>query len=140
MSIKTDKTRLLQAHNLAKIQCDLNLNEMITVYQEYEDKEEQSKHYIYCALIPSSQIHNSLSDSDWDLTNYRGMPGGITYHKHGELQRDYLRYGVDTGVEPLIINRTFYKLREEYSEISEEFRLFHKLFHDRKTDEYFKIK
>ena len=139
MSIKTDRKRLSQAHTLTEMQRELKLNEMVTVYHEYEDKEEHSKHCIYCALIPSDKIQDALAHSDWDLTFYRGMPGGITYHKQGELQREYLRYGVDNGVEPLIINRNFYRLREEYSEISEEFRLFHELYHDRKTDEYLKI-
>ena len=30
-------------------------------------------------------------------------------------------------------------MREAYLEISEEFRLFHRLFHDRKQDQYIKI-
>lgn len=139
MSIKADKNRLTQAHNITKMKRDHKLNEMLTVYQEKKDNEEHSKHYIYCALIPSSQIQNSLADTDWVLTNYRGIPGGMTYHKRGELQREYLRYGADNGVEPLVINRNFYGIRKEYSEISEEFRLFHKLYHERKTDQYIKI-
>ena len=66
-------------------------------------------------------------------------PAGVTYHKQGELQHEYLRYGVDNGVEPLIIDRNFHRLREDYREISEEFRLFHELYHDRKTDQYLKM-
>ncbi len=139
MSVNADKKRLSQTHTLTKMQRELKLNEMVTVYQEYEDKAEHSKHYIYCALIPSDRIQDALAHSDWDLTLNRGMPGGITYHKQGELQREYLRYGVDNGVEPLIINREFYRLREDYREISEEFRLFHELYYDRKTDQYIKI-
>ncbi len=139
MSINADKIRLSQVHTLTKMRRKLKLNEMVTVYQEYEDKEEHSKRYIYCALIPSSQIQESLAHSDSDLTSYRGIPGGVTYHKQGELHREYLRYGVDNGVEPLIINRNFYRLWEEYNEISEEFRLFHNLYHDQKTNQYLKI-
>ncbi len=139
MSIKADKNRLTQAHNITKMKRVHKLNEMLTVYQENKDNEEHSKQYIYCALIPSSQIQNSLADTDWVLTNYRGIPGGMTYQKRGELQREYLRYGIENGVEPLVINRNFYGIREEYSEISEEFRLFHKLYHERKTDQYIKI-
>ena len=137
MSIRADKTRLSQAHNITRMRHVHKSNDLVTVYQV--DEKEHSKQYIYCALIPSSQIHDSLSKSDWDLRYYRGIPGWMTYHEDGELHCNYLRYGNDSGVEPLIINRTFYGLREEYSEISEEFRLFHKLFHDRKTNKYFKI-
>ena len=139
MSIEKDKQRLSQMHTLEVLQHDYKLNEMITVYQVSDDKENHSKRYIYCALIPSDKIQEALANSDWDLTLNRGMPGGITYHKQGELQHEYLRYGVDNGIEPLIINRDFYRLREEYSEISEEFRLFHELYHDKKMDQYLKI-
>jgi hypothetical protein len=139
MSFDKDKKRLTQAHTLAEMRREHKLNEMITVYQVNNDEEEQSKRYIYCALIPSFQIQDSLADSTWDLEFSRGMPSGITYHKQGELQREYLRYGVDNGVEPLIIDRNFHRLREDYREISEEFRLFHELYHDRKTDQYLKM-
>ncbi len=139
MSIDKDKKRLTQAHTLAEVRREHKLNEMITVYQVNNDEEEQSKRYIYCALIPSFQIQDSLADSTWDLEFSRGMPSGITYHKQGELQREYLRYGVDNGVEPLIIDRNFHRLREDYREISEEFRLFHELYHDIKTDQYLKM-
>ncbi len=139
MSINADKKRLSQTHTLAEIQRELKSNKMVTVYQVDKDAEEHSKRYIFCALIPSSQIQDALADSTWDLEFSDGMPSGLTYHKQGELQREYLRYGVDNGVEPLIINRNFYRLREEYSEISEEFRLFHQLYHDRKTDQFLKI-
>ena len=139
MSINTDKKRLSQAHTLTEMRRELKLNEMVTVYQEYEDNEEHSKHYIYCALIPSDKIQDALADSTWDLEFSRGMPSGITYHKRGELQHKYLRYGVENGVEPLIIERNFNKIRDDYREISEEFRLFHELYHDRKTDQYLKI-
>jgi hypothetical protein len=139
MSIDKDKKRLTQAHTLTEVRREHKLNEMITVYQVNNDEEEQSKRYIYCALIPSFQIQDSLADSTWDLEFSRGMPSGITYHKQGELQREYLRYGVDNGVEPLIIDRNFHRLQEDYREISEEFRVFHELYHDRKTDQYLKM-
>lgn len=139
MSINADKKRLTQTHILAEMQRELKSNDMVSVYQVDKDIEEHSKRYIFCALIPSSHIQDSLADSTWDLEFSDGMPSGITYHKQGELQREYLRYGVDNGVEPLIIDRDFYRLREDYREISEEFRLFHELYHDRKTDQYFKV-
>ena len=41
--------------------------------------------------------------------------------------------------EPLVICRRFSGVKENYIEISEEFRLFHNLYHDRKTNTYIKI-
>ena len=137
MDINTDKRRLSQAQTLKYMQRDLKWNEMLTVYQE--DIQEYSKYYIYCALIPSAHIEETLSVSTWDLEFSRGMPRGMTSYKGGKEVHQYLRYGVDNGVEPLIIDRNFHRLRDDYREVSEEFRLFHDLYHDRKTDQYIKI-
>ena len=60
-------------------------------------------------------------------------------HKGAKVEHKYLRYGVDNGVEPLIFDRNFHRLRDDYREISEEFRLFHDLYHERKTGQYIKI-
>ena len=137
MSIDRDKRRLSQAQTLQHMQRDMKLNEMLTVYQE--PTEEYSKHYIYCALIPSAQIKKSLSVSTWDMEFSQDIPSGMISNKGGREVREYLRYGVDNGVEPLIIGRSFHRVRDDYREISEEFRLFHNLYHDRKTDQYIKI-
>ena len=137
MSIDTDKRRLSQVQILQHIQRDLKWNEMLTVYQAHT--EEYSKHYIYCALIPSAYIEEALSVSTWDMEFSQCMPSGMISNKGGREVREYLRYGVDNGVEPLIIDRSFHRLRDDYREISEEFRLFHDLYHDRKTDQYIKI-
>ena len=137
MSINTEKRRLEQVQTLQNMQRNLKLNEKVPVYQEYT--EGYSKHYIYCALIPSVQVEKVLSVSEWDLEFSQGMPSGMIYYKVGREVREYLRYGVDSGVEPLIINRSFHKLRDGYREISEEFRFFHNLYYDGKTGEYIKI-
>ena len=137
MSIETDRRRLSQVQTLQNIQRDLKWNEMLTVYKSYT--EEYSKYYIYCALIPSAHIKEALSVSTWDLEFSQCMPSGMIFNKGGKEVREYLRYGVDNGVEPLIIDRSFHGLRDDYREISEEFRLFHDLYHDRKTNQYIKI-
>ena len=137
MDINADKRRLAQIQVLQNMQRDWRLDDMLPVYQTFT--EEYSRHSIYCALIPSAHIKESLSDSEWDMEFSQGMPSGMTYYKAGKEIREYLRYGVDNGVEPLIIDRNFHRLRDDYREISEEFRLFHNLYHDRKTGEYIKI-
>ena len=137
MDIKKEKRRLSQTQTLQHIQRNLKLNEMLPVYETYT--EGYSKRYIYCVLISSAHIEKTLSVSTWDMEFSQCMPGGMIFNKGGEEVREYLRYGVDNGVEPLIIDRSFHGLRDDYREISEEFRLFHDLYHDRKTDQYIKI-
>ncbi len=68
-----------------------------------------------------------------------GHPGSVIRHEGEKEVVEYLRYGEYSGIEPLVIYREFYGIRENYLEISEEFRLFHRLFHDRKQDQYTKI-
>ena len=137
MSIVSDRKRLSQAERLEWLKRDLKMTEMVTV--SFSDIDESHNYGIYCALIPLDGIDQVLSTLSWDLHWGAGMPGAVVHYEGGEKQAQYLRYGLDNGIEPLVINRDFYKMRDDYSEISEEFRLFHNLYQDRKTDKYIKI-
>ena len=110
---------------------------MITVYRS--DSGDHFHRNIFCALIPSDQIERALSRSSWDLSHGGGAPGTSEKLIDGEWRVEYLRYGNDRGVEPLVIDREFHGIRKDYKEISEEFRLFHNLYHDRNSDEYLKF-
>ena len=96
-------------------------------------------HFIYCALVPSNRTEEILSSLAWDLTHGGGNPGSAIYHEDGGERVKYLRFGNDDGIEPLIIDRIFHEMRSDYKEISEEFRLFHRLYHDRKLNHYLKF-
>ena len=133
MSINLDQKGLSLAQRLKYMRRDLKLTDMIPVYWN------KKEFGIYCALIPSHQVEQALSKSSWDLMFYEGAPSV------GAGPFQYLRYGNDNGIEPLVINRDFnesqinYGKRVRYSEISEEFRLFHNLYHDSEKNEYIKI-
>jgi hypothetical protein len=137
MSIDVDRDRLSQAKILEWLRRDLKLTEMVTVY--LSDSKDSHNHFIYCALIPCAQIERVLSSPFWDFSYGRGMPGAVVYYEDGEQRAEYLRYGDDDGLEPLVIDRAFHGIRDDYKEICEEFRLFHRLYHDRKQDQYIKI-
>ena len=139
MSIDLDRERLTQEKSLEWLLRDMKPAEMITVHRWV--KGGSHEYAIYGALIPSHKIEQALSDpADWDLHFYQGTPSAV-----GVGQFQYLRYGNDNQIEPLVINRKFnesqinYGKRTEYSEISEEFRLFHNLYYDKAKDEYIKI-
>ena len=137
MSIDLDRERLSQTRMLEWLQRDLKMTEMVTVY--LSDNRESYDYGIYCALIPADQVDQVLSFSNWDLRWGGGMPDASMSYEGGEKRVQYLRYGVTDRVEPLVLGREFSGLYDTYMEISEEFRLFHKLYHDRKTDKYIKI-
>lgn len=127
-----EQTRLSQNDMFEWLKRDMQLNDMITVYFS----EDNGGHNcgIYCALIPSNQIEQALSKPTWDLSHGHGLPGAIEYYKDGEKHVQYWRYGDDDGIEPLVLDREFYGIKDNYKEISEEFRLFHRLYHDRKEN------
>jgi len=116
---------------------DLPMTEMIPVY--LSDRDGQHNYGIYCALIPSGQTEQTLSRPAWDLLHGKGLPGAVEHYEGDEKRFEYLRFGTSNGVEPLVIDRQFLVIREDYKEISEEFRHFHRLYHDWKRDHYIKI-
>ena len=140
MSIEADRDRLSQEHNLDRITRDPKATGMVPVYRQMGSPRD---YFIFSALIPPDQIENILSDGHINSggpENMDGMPAA--YAPPGESQIKYFRWGVDEdmyGPEPLVICRQFSGVKEDYIEISEEFRLFHNLYHDRKTDTYITI-
>ena len=136
MSIDSDRARLSQKKTLDSLRRDLKPTDMVTVYHK---KAGYRRGGIYCALIPCAQIDQVLSESSWDLFYGRGVPSAVVHYRGGEEKPEYLRFGNDNGIEPLVIVREFHGMRDNYTEISEEFRLFHNLYHDIKTDEYIKV-
>lgn len=140
MSIESDRERLLQEYNLEWIQRNLKATEMVTVY--WCPQESIKIHcLIFGGLIPSNLVEEILSGQHFSdvIENVRPEPTAYPSEKN---EVKYFRWGVEEdmyGSEPLVICRQFSKMKENYIEISEEFRLFHNLYHDRQTDTYIKI-
>lgn len=129
--------RLSQKKFIEWIMRPISPSEMVTVY--CSDHEGDHDIGIYCCLIPNEATGRCLDDLSWDLDCGGGHPGAVVHYEGEKEVVEYLRYGDCSGVEPLVIYREFYGMRQNYLEISEEFRLFHGLFHDRKQDQYIKI-
>ena len=145
MSIDLDRQRLSEAKmlgNMPRLPKLNEMNKMIDVYfSSFKSSNSNSERdiAIHCALIPLDEIDRVLSTPSWDLLLAQGMPNASMYYEGAEKRAEYLRYGVTNRVEPLVLFRDFHGLYDSYMEISEEFRLFHNLYHDRKTDKYIKI-
>ncbi len=135
--LQAERERLSQGKMRNWLSRDLSMTEMVTVY--CSERTDNHDYGIYCALIPSDQIEKALSSSTWNLLHGHGLPGVIEYYEKGKTRVEYCRFGDDNGIEPLVLDREFYGIRDAYKEISEEFRLFHRLYHDRKEDRFLKI-
>src|ERR1035437_2816293 len=89
--------------------------------------ERKDKIAFWCALIPNDRVAKSLESTNWDLMIGHGHPGCIQYGGvDGKIS--YFRFGDDDGNEPFVFYRSFHGLKPDYLELSEEFRLFHKLY------------
>jgi hypothetical protein len=135
--IDQDRERLSQAKTLSWLAHDMGANDLITVW--LTNRMESHSHGIYCALVPTKMIDKTLRNTSWDLSHGDGMPGTVESFNGRRKRVKYLRFGDDRGIEPLIIDRDFHDIRHKYKEISEEFRHFHNLYHDPKTDRYLKF-
>ena len=142
MSVELNRERLLQINNLERIRRNLKATDMVTVYR-WAENESPIKNFFLCALIPPGLVESLLSDTNVD--NFRaesrgGMPSAFDCNPQiSGSQIEYLRFGNDEGIEPLVVHRNFSRIRDGYIEISEEFCHFHDLYHNRETDEYIKI-
>ncbi len=111
----------------------------ITVYEFIEV--ENGDYTIFCGLLPYENqfIQEVLMHYEWDIEIGFGHP---SFWKDEKGNIHYERFGYafkNLPFEPLIICRSFYGLREEYIEISEEFRLYHNLYYDSSKNEYIYI-
>ena len=141
MSINSDQKRLLQDHNLESIRRDLKANEMVTVYR-WNPEDVKGDYFILGGLIPPQLVEEILSGEHISSVIENVWPEPMAYCPPGESEIEYFRWGVDEdiyGTEPLVIGRRFSGVEKSYVEISEEFRLFHNLYHDKETDKYIKI-
>ena len=141
MSIASDRERLLQKHNLEWIQRDLKATDMVIVCRPNLGKI-RSDYFILGGLIPRNLAEKVLSGEHISDVIENVWPEPTAYRSDRESPIKYFRWGVNQdqyGSEPLVIARQFSKMKEDYLEISEEFRLFHRLYHDKETNTYIKF-
>lgn len=117
-----ERERLSQNKFIEWVMRPIRPSEMVTVYLSDHASDDHDIG-IFCCLIPNDNIERSLDDVSWDLSCGDGHPGSVIKHEEGKEIVEYLRYGEYSGIEPLVIYREFYGMRENYLEISEEFRL-----------------
>ena len=85
----------------------------------------------FSALIPVGRVPDCLQDSGWDFGLDDGNPSvGTHYSKGTESCTVYCPFGNEKGIEPLVILRDFHGIREDYVELSQEFRFYHNLHPD----------
>jgi hypothetical protein len=108
------------------------------VYESWRNPHDNGA--IYSALVPAVSVKDALSDVSWDLRIGDGGPAcTVTYGNDGEDVINYHRMGDRGGIEPLVLVRDFHGVRPGYTELLEEFRLFHQLYYDPRTSRLLKF-
>lgn len=128
-----DKNVFLQIETQKHIRSNLGTGLWVPVY--YNQKTEMDEKTFWSYLIPNSKVKKSQKEIDWDLDIGHGMPGCSIIGNNVE----YSRFGHENGLEPIIFIRHFNGDKESYIEVSEEFRLFHNLYHDKNKNIYYNI-
>ena len=113
---------------------------MVPVYR-WNPADVKGDYFILGGLIPTKLVEEILSGEHISDVIENMWPEPMAYRPYEESRVKYFRWGSKGdmyGSEPLVICRGF-KIKEDYLEISEEFRLFHNLYHDKETNTYIKI-
>lgn len=90
--------------------------------------------YIQSYLLPESRIENDMENDTYNAHSL--YPCVNSYGNWENRNYAYLRYGNYDEFEPLVINREFYGVAPDSTEIAEEFRLLFNLFYDETKKEY----
>ncbi|QHF00521.1 hypothetical protein LCG56_27455 (plasmid) [Pseudomonas cannabina pv. alisalensis] len=98
-----------------------------------DDKSEDGG--FYSALVSQSSTEVAIKQPSWDLMLGGGGPGFVTGYENDEEVTKYLAQS-DSEYRRIVLCREFHGRKDDYFEISEEFRLFHNLYFDQKSSIY----
>lgn len=113
------------------VEVTLGTEPWLTVYEHTTEGTDESVAY-FSALVPPEKVSDCLDDKGWDLLLGHGLPGRV----YSGDESEYLRFGNDEGIEPLVFWRSFPSSKPSYLEVSEEFRHFFDLYEDRKSNKF----
>lgn len=131
-----ERERILQSNKIQIIESIFGREAWLPMYKYVRDTRECIANF--CALIPGQKTEEVMEDYSWDLHVGDGGPAVFTHFDDGP--RDvYYRYGNDSGIEPLVLHRSFHGIKDPYTEISEEFRMYFNLYEDKKNGSLIRV-
>lgn len=107
----------------------------VPLYKMVRKSDESEDGSYFCALVSKEATAKAMERSAWDLMVRGGGPTFIISYEDGEPTSTY-HEREDDDFRRLIIGRDFHGRKNDYFEISEEFRLFHNLYYCKKTSNY----
>lgn len=122
----------LFSNELEYIKGKLGDESWVKVYDDSQST--QDKSIFYSGLIYSEDIETALQNTGWEVEIGGGFPNCV---KFPDGSVEYSRFGM--AAEPLVLVREYSGFRDSHTEISEEFRFFHNLYHEKRRNEYLKL-
>jgi hypothetical protein len=113
----------------------LGKGEWTTVYSSRDSLDGVA---IYSALMKTTLVKKALERPSWDLSIGDGAPGIESSYRAGRERTRYVRTS-DSGIEPLILKRSFHDIRLGYWEVAEDFRLYFNLYEDKQSRKLLRI-
>jgi hypothetical protein len=95
--------------------------------------------FLYSALIPQESIDEIISQYEWEINIDSFHPGMVIYNDQGERKADYLRFGREDEIKPILIHRNFWGIKDSFFDVSEEFRHLYNLYYDEHEKRYVSI-
>lgn len=127
--------QLGQADNIAEIE-ELGRGEWTTLYESSGDNEH--KRFTYSALMAPALVEDALTRPAWEARTGDDSPGFSKRDENGVEVIAYERFSY-SGLEPIVYLRNFHGIKPQQFDLSEEFRLFHNLYHDHAGSRYLHI-
>ncbi len=107
----------------------------IPLYKKITKSDRSEDGSYYCALVSKGATEKAMEQSTWDLMLRGGGPTFITTYGEGGALSTYHERS-DDEFRRIVIGRDFHGRKDNYFEISEEFRLFHNLYFDNKKSTF----
>ncbi|TMS59516.1 hypothetical protein MW7_001215 [Imbroritus primus] len=107
----------------------------IPMYQSLNKDDKSEDGSFYAVLVSKESAVATLDRHGWDLMIDAGGPGFSSTFENGKEVTTYHRTHYE-DFRRIAVYRTFHGRKEGYFELSEEFRLFHNLYHDGKSGTY----
>lgn len=137
LEIRNDLEYLKQTDVCKLIESCFKGHQWIPVEDTFSDSENRIG--LFGELVPNDSIDMCLSKKGWDLTRADLGPECSVEKVDGKVRISYSRLSAFSDIEPIVIPRNFFDLLQGYYQLSEEYILFHNLYHDTTNGTYLKL-
>lgn len=108
----------------------------VTLYKREVNADKSRAESLYCALVKAETTSRVMEDASWDLQPGSGAPGFSRTYGGGAETTTYHQHP-HNDIRHFVRVRSFNGKRQGHVELLEEFRLFHNLYFDNDTLQYF---